>query len=43
VKYVFAILASELASTIVYHGGWEVDLADSLKRFVKRYFPGEKS
>ncbi|MBN2231605.1 MAG: NAD-glutamate dehydrogenase [Deltaproteobacteria bacterium] len=42
-KYVFAILAGELASTIVYHGGWEVDLTDSLKRFVNRHFPGETS
>ncbi len=37
-KYHYAMLASELASTIVYQGGWEVDFGSSLKEYVKKYF-----
>jgi glutamate dehydrogenase len=33
-----AILASELASFIVYHGGWELSLESKLSRFVKQHF-----
>ncbi len=37
-KYRYAMLASELASTIVYQGGWEVDFGSSLKEYVKKHF-----
>ncbi|MBW1645115.1 MAG: NAD-glutamate dehydrogenase [Deltaproteobacteria bacterium] len=37
-KYYAAILASELASTIVYRGGWELDYATSLKNYVREQF-----
>ncbi len=37
-KYRYAMLASELASTIVYQGGWEVDFGSSLKDYVKKHF-----
>jgi hypothetical protein len=33
-----AILASEIASFIVYHGGWEVDLESRLKAYLKQQF-----
>lgn len=33
-----AILASEIASSIVYQGGWELPLEQKLKRFVKHNF-----
>lgn len=33
-KYQAAILASEIASLIVYRGGWETDLESSLKAFL---------
>ncbi len=33
-----AILSSEIASHIVYHGGWELDLERKLKEFVKKDF-----
>jgi len=31
-------LASEIATTIVYHGGWEMDFEGRLKEFVKEKF-----
>ncbi|MFH1975184.1 MAG: NAD-glutamate dehydrogenase domain-containing protein [Pseudomonadota bacterium] len=37
-KIKIAILASELATTIVYHGGWEVDFENRLRAFVKGGF-----
>ncbi|MCE5334791.1 MAG: NAD-glutamate dehydrogenase [Desulfobacteraceae bacterium] len=33
-----AVLASEIASSIVYHGGWEVDLETKLERFLNSMF-----
>lgn len=33
-----AILASEIASFIVYHGGWDTDLEGRLKGYLKPYF-----
>jgi len=33
-----AILASEIASFIVYHGGWETDLDGRLREYLKPYF-----
>jgi hypothetical protein len=30
-----AILAVELATAIVYHGGWELDFENRLKTFAK--------
>jgi glutamate dehydrogenase len=33
-----AILSSELATRIVYHGGWEMDFEGRLKEFVKESF-----
>jgi len=33
-----AILASEIASTIVYHGGWEIDFETRLKGYLKQQF-----
>ncbi len=33
-----AILASEVASSIVYRGGWELDLESRLRNFLKHYF-----
>ena len=33
-----AILSSEIASHIVYHGGWELSLERKLKEFVKKAF-----
>ncbi len=41
VKYYAAILASELAASIVYRGGWELDYATSLKNYVKKQFPAQ--
>ena len=38
VKYRWAILASEIASTIVYRGGFESDLEADLKRYVRKVF-----
>jgi glutamate dehydrogenase len=38
VKYRCAILASELATTIVYKGGWETDFETTLEGFVRRNF-----
>jgi glutamate dehydrogenase len=35
-KIKYAILASEIASTIVYEGGWEVDLETRLKGYAKQ-------
>jgi glutamate dehydrogenase len=37
-KIKVAILASELASSIVYQGSWELPLEGKLKRFVKQHF-----
>jgi glutamate dehydrogenase len=37
-KYTYAILASEIASFIVYHGGWEIDLEATLKNYLNRHF-----
>ncbi|MBN2331715.1 MAG: NAD-glutamate dehydrogenase [Deltaproteobacteria bacterium] len=39
-KYHYAILASELASRIVYQGEWETDFENTLKRYVKKHFSG---
>lgn len=33
-----AILASEVASSIVYHGGWDLDLESKVKDFLKKRF-----
>jgi hypothetical protein len=33
-----AILSSEIASHIVYHGGWKINLERELKEFVKKEF-----
>lgn len=32
-----AILASQIASSIVYHGGWEVDFENRLKHYLKKH------
>jgi len=37
-KIKHAILSSEIASHIVYHGGWEINLERQLKEFVKKEF-----
>jgi glutamate dehydrogenase len=37
-KIKHAILSSEIASRIVYHGGWEMDLEKKLKEFVSKGF-----
>ena len=37
-KIKYAILSSEIASHIVYHGGWEINLERQLKEFVKKEF-----
>jgi len=37
-KIRYAILASEIATSIVYHGGWNIDLETQLKAFVKEQF-----
>jgi len=39
VKYGWAILASEIASTIVYRGGFERDLEGDLNRYAEKMFP----
>jgi glutamate dehydrogenase len=39
VKYRWAILASEIASTIVYRGGFEQDFAGDLNRYAAKMFP----
>jgi len=39
VKYRWAILASEIASTIVYRGGFERDLEGDLNRYAAKMFP----
>ncbi|GAB4232586.1 MAG: NAD-glutamate dehydrogenase [Deltaproteobacteria bacterium] len=38
-KYRFAILASEIASTIVYRGGFEHDFGGDLHRYASKMFP----
>jgi ABC-2 type transport system ATP-binding protein len=35
-KYKYAILAVEIATQIVYHGGWDLDVESRLKGFLKR-------
>jgi glutamate dehydrogenase len=35
-KYKYAILAVEIATQIVYHGGWDLDVESRLKDFLKR-------
>ena len=37
-KIKYAILSSEIASHIVYHGGWEINPERQLKEFVKKEF-----
>jgi len=37
-KIKFAILASEIATRIVYHGGWELDFENRLKEYLKSNF-----
>jgi hypothetical protein len=37
-KIKHAILSSEMATRIVYHGGWEMDFEGRLKEFVKESF-----
>jgi len=37
-KIQYAILAVEIASTIVYHGGWETDLENRLTGYLKTHF-----
>jgi len=37
-KITSAILASEIATSIVYHGGWDVDFEKRLKEYVRRHF-----
>jgi len=37
-KIKHAILSSEIASHIVYHGGWEINLENKLREFVKKEF-----
>jgi glutamate dehydrogenase len=39
VKYRWAILASEIASTIVYRGGFERDFGGDLDRYAAKMFP----
>jgi glutamate dehydrogenase len=39
VKYRWAILSSEIASTIVYRGGFERDLEGDLNRYAAKMFP----
>lgn len=36
IKYQCAILASEIASLIIYRGGWQADLESTLKAFLKQ-------
>jgi glutamate dehydrogenase len=37
-KIKHAILSSEIATRIVYHGGWEMNFEDRLREFVKERF-----
>jgi len=37
-KIKYAILASEISSLIVYHGGWAIDFENRLNGFLKRKF-----
>jgi len=37
-KIKYAILASEIASNIVYRGGWETDLESRLKGYIKKQY-----
>ncbi len=39
-KYRCAMVAVELATTIVYRGGWEPDLEESLRDYARRTFTG---
>ncbi len=38
-KIKYAILASEIASFIVYQGGWEVDFMTRLREYLKEHLP----
>ena len=38
-KITYAILAGEIASAIVYHGGWELDFESKLIGYLKARFP----
>jgi hypothetical protein len=38
VKIKCAVLSVEIASTIVYQGGWEIDLDKRLQEYLKRRF-----
>ncbi|GAB4275191.1 MAG: NAD-glutamate dehydrogenase [Deferrisomatales bacterium] len=40
-KYVSAILAAEIATSIVYRGGWEMDFESALKGYVRRRFAAD--
>jgi glutamate dehydrogenase len=42
-KISYAILASEIASSVVYHGGWELDFESRLMSYLKGRFPDKKS
>jgi len=42
-KIKYAILASEIASFIVYQGGWEVDFETRLREYLKKYLPQTRS
>jgi glutamate dehydrogenase len=37
-KIKFAILASEISTTMIYHGGWELDFGNRLKDYLKAQF-----
>ncbi len=37
-KIQFAILAAEIATRIVYHGGWELDFENRLREYLKVHF-----
>jgi glutamate dehydrogenase len=41
-KIKYAILASEIASFIVYQGGWEVDFITRLRGYLKERLPGAR-
>ncbi len=40
-KYLFAILAAEIASSMVYRGDQEADFADTLRLYLARNFPAK--
>ena len=41
-KIKYAILAGEIASHLVYHGGWEMDFENRLMGYVKEQFAQKK-